>query len=1037
MKKILFGVSGIGNGHANRETPIIEELAKENRIMIFAHDDSLTVLTDRFGDNKNVTLVPVGLTFVVGSPTGLDFGATAHLRQNQDIESFRKSFEALDKIVRDWGKADLVVTDYEPISAQYAYAYKVPLVTSDQQSKFLFGDFPVTLGGFTYEDEVKRLSMFFPKADKRIACSFFRVAPKKGADDILVVPSTIREAVRSLRKNRAGKELDILVYISSARDFVQTPEEIVEVLENQEAVFHMFVPPKEIERYKKVSPANCRIYQHGDPRFLTIMAGARGIISTAGHSLLSEAMYLGIPVYAVPVAPYEQHLNAWAISENNFGVSETKITKEKLSEFIDNLERFEKNIQEDESVLLRGNGQEEIVNYLKKNFLTDKKKILVFSPPFSGHLNILKEMIRDNQKDFDFRLIINGWKNIKPDLTGVEEFKTEIIERRDLAETDPALWTFPRVADQLESCLTIAEEFKPDLIIYDFFSVEGYLAGKKLNIPYWCSVPAMIGPFDNQDYRDRKFSDPINVEALKEIQERFGVKISADEVEMVSDGFLVPGLVNLVWSFSQLTLPDFRRGRADKPYVFVGNLRGDNFEKTNFKNPKPLVYFSFGTVVMNNLWNQQEETRENLKRFFGELAKIWGEKNYQIIFVTQGKSVLEKYPENWWVYDSVDQVEILSRADLFVTHGGSNSFHEAVMQKVPMAVIPFFGDQLLVAKRIEELGFGEKVGGSQDIDTHGSKEFINPELAKKLDAFVEKILTSKEYAKKYLSLELEAINIQPLIKGEVEIKGGEVVLGRDGQIKSSTLPKKLVESYKFFLENIEDKREKTDKGVDFFASVSRVHIPLQENEGPKYFQDGVFNYERVANTWIPIKTNSKTKKDKVEKIFENVVVTSESPIKIAAVEKAMAVSQPKKYSVKGINPHLAHDEQLVGIDEIVKAAIERLEAVAREIRGADLYVSIVSGLTMENYQYFDRAVVVLMDKEGNKSIAKSAGLALPLNETQRAKVRGYKKFTVGKIMAEDLAEHKYETDPHMLITQGKQKREEFLTEAILAALKKL
>jgi len=131
---------------------------------------------------------------------------------------------------------------------------------------------------------------------------------------------------------------------------------------------------------------------------------------------------------------------------------------------------------------------------LKKNFLTDKKKILVFSPPFSGHLNILKEMIRDNQKDFDFRLIINGWKNIKPNLTGFEEFKTEIIERHDLAETDPALWTFPRVADQLESCLTIAEEFKPDLIIYDFFSVEGYLAGKKLNIPYWCSIPAMIGP---------------------------------------------------------------------------------------------------------------------------------------------------------------------------------------------------------------------------------------------------------------------------------------------------------------------------------------------------------------------------------------------------------------------------------------------------------------------------------------------------------------------------------------------------------------
>src|SRR3989344_1264684 len=103
MKKILFGVSGIGNGHANRETPIIEELAKENRIMIFAHDDSLTVLTDRLGDNKNVTLVPVGHIFVVGSQSGMGFGASAQLRQNQDIESIRKSFEAVDKIVRDWG----------------------------------------------------------------------------------------------------------------------------------------------------------------------------------------------------------------------------------------------------------------------------------------------------------------------------------------------------------------------------------------------------------------------------------------------------------------------------------------------------------------------------------------------------------------------------------------------------------------------------------------------------------------------------------------------------------------------------------------------------------------------------------------------------------------------------------------------------------------------------------------------------------------------------------------------------------------------
>jgi hypothetical protein len=39
------------------------------------------------------------------------------------------------------GKPDLVISDYEPISAQYAYASGTPLVTIDQQSKYLVGDY--------------------------------------------------------------------------------------------------------------------------------------------------------------------------------------------------------------------------------------------------------------------------------------------------------------------------------------------------------------------------------------------------------------------------------------------------------------------------------------------------------------------------------------------------------------------------------------------------------------------------------------------------------------------------------------------------------------------------------------------------------------------------------------------------------------------------------------------------------------------------------------------------------------------------------
>jgi len=47
---------------------------------------------------------------------------------------------------------------------------------------------------------------------------------------------------------------------------------------------------------------------------------------------------------------------------------------------------------------------------------------------------------------------------------------------------------------------------------------------------------------------------------------------------------------------------------------------------------------------------------------------------------------------------------VLEEADLFVTHHGLNSTHEAVFHRVPMISYPFFGDQPGLARRCQELG---------------------------------------------------------------------------------------------------------------------------------------------------------------------------------------------------------------------------------------------------------------------------------------------------------------------------------------------
>lgn len=60
--------------------------------------------------------------------------------------------------------------------------------------------------------------------------------------------------------------------------------------------------------------------------------------------------------------------------------------------------------------------------------------------------------------------------------------------------------------------------------------------------------------------------------------------------------------------------------------------------------------------------------------------------------------------DNVRVTDRVDQWAVLAEADVFVTHHGLNSTHEAIFQQVPMVSYPFFWDQPALAARCQSLG---------------------------------------------------------------------------------------------------------------------------------------------------------------------------------------------------------------------------------------------------------------------------------------------------------------------------------------------
>lgn len=111
----------------------------------------------------------------------------------------------------------------------------------------------------------------------------------------------------------------------------------------------------------------------------------------------------------------------------------------------------------------------------------------------------------------------------------------------------------------------------------------------------------------------------------------------------------------------------------------------------------PLIYVSLGTVFNDN------------PAFFRQCIEALNGSSYQVV-ISLGKRLsieaLGEIPTNFIIRPYVPQLAILERSDLFITHGGVNSVHQALYHGVPLLMVPQQLEQALVAARLAELGAG-------------------------------------------------------------------------------------------------------------------------------------------------------------------------------------------------------------------------------------------------------------------------------------------------------------------------------------------
>jgi uncharacterized protein (TIGR00661 family) len=356
MAKIIYAVAGEGFGHSSRAHLIGQRLIDAGNDVIFAASQkSLVYLRQYFGERVKPGF---GLSFAYRKGRVKTLGT---IKKNlfKFPSAVRESKELFKNHLRDF-EPDLVLTDFEPVTAWWAFVKKVPFVSIDNEHLLTVCRLEHKLKNFypRFTSYVVTKSYYFG-ADKYIVLNFFR-APLK-IKNACLAPPIIRPLVTQLKTSSNGS----IVYYTTIAYGKERLLDIFGRFNSQRFIIYGFDRDEQC--------GNCTFKKRSTKGFLGDLAACSGVIASAGFSLISECLYLKKKMLLFPVAgQYEQIINAEYTEKLGLGIKADRLDESVLKRFLDSLD---KPMGDDERILWPDN--EKFFGILQDTFDSMKLSITI------------------------------------------------------------------------------------------------------------------------------------------------------------------------------------------------------------------------------------------------------------------------------------------------------------------------------------------------------------------------------------------------------------------------------------------------------------------------------------------------------------------------------------------------------------------------------------------------------------------------------------------------------------------------------------
>jgi len=306
---------------------MVEMLRSSHEVVLYASGDASELLAAPYaGTGVEVRELPC-LRFAYGPGGRVD-----RLRTLAAAVPFVRRLSSLGaRLASDLRRErfDLAITDFEPALPRAARRCGVPVVSLDHQHLLVESELSFLPIRLRWHAAVMGLVVraFVPHADATIVSSFHQPPARRTRRDVRHIGVVLRPELLAAAPRR-GEHLTVYLRRS-------VPESLLDTLAATGRPVHVFGlgprPPRGTLRFEPVS----------ESAFVSSLASAAALVTTAGNQVVGEAIFLGKPVLALPEpGNAEQEINAHLLAVSGAGLwaAMGEVDESRLGEFESRLE---------------------------------------------------------------------------------------------------------------------------------------------------------------------------------------------------------------------------------------------------------------------------------------------------------------------------------------------------------------------------------------------------------------------------------------------------------------------------------------------------------------------------------------------------------------------------------------------------------------------------------------------------------------------------------------------------------------------------